>query len=715
MLLTFLSYVWTSVMAAAYAEIEVDGFRYYINWSKAKVIKGQYDDLEHVVIKDSVEYEGMMYPVTEISTKAFENCKKLKSVQGRLIEVIGYGAFQHCDSLRVAEFLNADSVGAFAFYDCGQLDSISLPFVDCLPTNCFSGCSSLQSVNVPNVATIRDDVFSGCTSLHDIRVEDRLMFVGNLYFGSGLSTTAWMAAQPDGIVHLGPVAAEWKGDIPSNGLYVFDKCKRLVPYFFKSVRNQNASPVGVTIGEQVDLINEEVFLDCEDLRVLHYNAIDCDVKVRPLRSVSSVRTPFGKTLVSTTTHDHQTVYYYKELIPLDKVTFGDKVKYIPGYLLCNQELKYGFTLPSCLDSIGDFALRCGTSGNPVTCHAIIPPSCGYSAIRNWNVRVPECSVGLYQITSSWAYCNITAINRPQPDINGDGTEDIADVNILINMMLGKTVTDITLEQCDLNGDGVIDIADVNEMLNATLGKVSVPKAETVTFTANGVTFDMIPIEGGRFIMGGTNEQGDDVTDFELPWHVVTLSDYSIGQTEVTQELWQAVMGSNPSHFSDNPKRPVESVSWNDCQTFISRLNELTGQNFRLPTEAEWEYAARGGKKNQSYKFSGGDCLGRLAWTYETSSSLGTDHPNYGPHDVMTKRPNELGIYDMTGNVMEWCNDRYGDYQADAQTNPTGSRTGIERVRRGGGWNYSAPYCRNSFRGHSQPSTTSPAVGLRLAL
>ena len=226
-------------------------------------------------------------------------------------------------------------------------------------------------------------------------------------------------------------------------------------------------------------------------------------------------------------------------------------------------------------------------------------------------------------------------------------------------------------------------------------------------TVNGVSFTMIAVEGGTFQMGATSEQGSDAESDESPVHSVTLSDYHIGETEVTQELWEAVMGSNPSYYSGSQK-PVEYVSWNDCQTFISKLNELTGKNFRLPTEAEWEYAARGGNKSQGYKYSGSNTIGNVAW-YDGNSSSRT-------YDVKTKQANELGIYDMSGNVWEWCQDWYGSnyYSNSPSTNPTGPTSGSSHVLRGGSWFSSARNCRVSGR-HSYPDYRSSSNGLRLAL
>ena len=236
--------------------------------------------------------------------------------------------------------------------------------------------------------------------------------------------------------------------------------------------------------------------------------------------------------------------------------------------------------------------------------------------------------------------------------------------------------------------------------------VAPPSSQDRSFTVGGVTFKMIAVEGGTFTMGGTSEQGDDAYDWEKPTHSVTLSSYRIGETEVTQALWQAVMGSNPSHFSGSQK-PVEQVSWNDCQDFIRRLNALTGENFRLPTEAEWEYAARGGKKSWGYKYSGSNTIGNVAW-YDDNSGSQT-------HNVATKSPNELGLYDMSGNVWEWCQDWYDYYSSGSQTNPTGPSSGSDRVLRGGGWNSLARSCRVSYRSGNSPVNRLIKLGLRLAL
>ena len=222
-----------------------------------------------------------------------------------------------------------------------------------------------------------------------------------------------------------------------------------------------------------------------------------------------------------------------------------------------------------------------------------------------------------------------------------------------------------------------------------------------SFTVNGVSFSMIRVEGGTFMMG---RKGWFVGD-EGPAHQVTLSDFFIGKYPVTQELWQVVMGNNPSKFQGNPSHPVEKVSWDDCQIFLKKLNELTGHQFRLPTESQWEFAARGGNKTNNYKFSGSDILDDVAWGLDCRMT----------QSVGKKKPNELGLYDMSGNVQEWCYDWYGEYSSESQHNPGGPNIGKHRIMRGGSY-YNAFYkYRVTARDHCPPTSRFSGVGLRLVL
>ena len=234
------------------------------------------------------------------------------------------------------------------------------------------------------------------------------------------------------------------------------------------------------------------------------------------------------------------------------------------------------------------------------------------------------------------------------------------------------------------------------------------------FTVNGVTFTMVLVEGGTFTMGATAEQTG-ANDDEKPAHQVTLSDYYIGQTEVTQALWKAVMGETPTSDGDQwetkyglgDNYPAYYISYDDVLSFISKLNSLTGRTFRMPTEAEWEYAARGGNKSEGYLYSGGNTLDNVGWHLDNSSREA--------HPVVQKSANELGLYDMSGNVWEWCSDWKDSYSSSPQTNPTGPSTGISRVLRGGSWDSDATtFSRVANRGYNSPWIRSSAYGVRLA-
>lgn len=243
-------------------------------------------------------------------------------------------------------------------------------------------------------------------------------------------------------------------------------------------------------------------------------------------------------------------------------------------------------------------------------------------------------------------------------------------------------------------------------------------------TLGDVTFKMMPVEGGTFMMGNTWEQGvGGVNGYDRPEpvHEVTLSSYSIGQTEVTQELWTAVMGYNPSYVDQydnfiNPLGPVENMSWDECMEFIDRLNELTGLTFRLPTEAEWEFAARGGNRSKHYRYPGSRYLNEVAWNEDNANHWQGGGVN-GPQTVALLLPNELGLYDMGGNVRELCQDWYGPYSAEPQINPMGPETGDKRVTRGGSFADGGDECSCAGRGHTYewPFEGGNLLGFRLAM
>ncbi|MCC5946329.1 MAG: SUMF1/EgtB/PvdO family nonheme iron enzyme [Bernardetiaceae bacterium] len=244
-----------------------------------------------------------------------------------------------------------------------------------------------------------------------------------------------------------------------------------------------------------------------------------------------------------------------------------------------------------------------------------------------------------------------------------------------------------------------------------------PNGENITIEVKGVSFTMIYVEGGTFTMGCTSEQGSDCASDEKPVREVTLSDYYVAETEVTQKLWRAVMRSDPEKLYNKgcDDCPVENVSWNDCKSFIKELNTLTDKTFRLPTEAEWEFAARGGNKSKGYKYAGSNDIDEVAWyggNYQQSKhgSEGTTHP------VKTKQANELGIYDMSGNVFEWCEDDWHSNYEGAPSDGsawTDNPRASHRVLRGGSWLNDATDCRIADRGLNAPDYRDYYNGFRL--
>jgi formylglycine-generating enzyme required for sulfatase activity len=331
------------------------------------------------------------------------------------------------------------------------------------------------------------------------------------------------------------------------------------------------------------------------------------------------------------------------------------------------------------------------------------------------VRVSKSNYGAYQTSVVIKENQMSEVGGALSNLanviltsNADGAQIFVDGQ---SMGLISTVSQLSYGRHDikLTADGFNDYLDTIEVsrLQRTFNIMMIPEEGlTQTFTIKGITFTMIPVKGGTFKMGATAEQNSPAPD-EKPVHQVMLSNYYIGETEVTQALWTAVMGSNPSYFTGN-NRPVERVSWDDCQTFIRKLNSLTGETFRLPTEAEWEYAARGGSKSQGYQYSGSNNVNELAWY--TNDARQTKN-------VKTKAPNELGIYDMSGNVWEWCQDWYSSssYNSGDVSNPQGPASGSERVSRGASWYDNAWSCRSARRNPLSPSLQTFNLGLRLAL
>lgn len=323
-----------------------------------------------------------------------------------------------------------------------------------------------------------------------------------------------------------------------------------------------------------------------------------------------------------------------------------------------------------------------------------------------------------QSLSLLAFCALTATAQSEIetysvyDVNHDAAVTVEDVTNVVNHAL----------KAPADSPQAVDAAALNALLksiDARLARIEdhlgivPPDPTTQSFTANGVSFNMKLVEAGTFQMGSTSGESA-----EKPVHSVTISqDYWMGETEVTQALWKAVTGYSPtsdgsswsSSYGLGDNYPAYYISWNDCQDFITKLNAATGQTFRMPTEAEWEYAAKGGNKSQGYTYSGSNTIDDVAWYTGNSSSQN--------HPVAMKAPNELGLYDMSGNVYEWCSDWYSSsfYTSSAVTDPTGPTSGSYRVARGGCRGDLATFCRTAFRSADYPTYRFNYFGFRLCL
>lgn len=306
-----------------------------------------------------------------------------------------------------------------------------------------------------------------------------------------------------------------------------------------------------------------------------------------------------------------------------------------------------------------------------------------------------------------AACWLTAAaaTRVQGDVNGDGRVTISDVTSMIDLLIGNNDSYID-PQLDVDGDGSFNITDVSTLIDMLLTG-DVPPVEPVKVEVNGVTFVMVPVQGGTFMMGASYDETEYARRNEYPPHEVTLSGYYISQTEVTWEQWLAVTEGNIAGFEGDLQGPVVNVNLFDCCRFVDKLTELTGKVFRMPTEAEWEFAARGGEGGVRLLFAGSNDADEVAWYYENSGGR--------PHTVATKLPNSLGIYDMSGNVLEWCQDFYYSYSYDPQVNPVGPESGYTNVVRGGGWDWECMSCRVTCRNSYDPNERANNLGFRIAM
>ena len=577
---------------------------------------------------------------------------------------IGENAFAGCSGMTRVTFPNTlNTIGSYSFGGCTSLTEVVIPnSVTYVRGMAFYGCSALTTVDLGENCRFNTDnwslnIFKGCTSLTDITCR---------------SLQAWEFEEPMFDESTYTTATL---HVPSSALNAYQNTN----YWNKFTHVEGFAD------ESGDALNSALNIEGGAINFVSSGDYPWTVVTEGGRTYAQSGNAgvasSASVLTATVTLSSPTTLFF------DFKAWGEGSS--PAYDKCE----------FLVDGVTRFA---------------------YGQRQNdWETYSVLLTAGTHTLT--WQYTKDSSVNptgdyfavdnvsihtiEMRGDVDADGNVNISDVTALIDYLLSGNASGIVLANADCDQDGNVNISDVTTLIDYLLAGHWPGEQE---FTVGGVTFKMIDVEGGTFTMGFTGETPTSDEQNALPAHQVTLSSYSIGETEVTQALWVAVMGNNPSHYTGDLNRPVETVSWNDCQEFITQLNQMTGMTFRLPTEAEWEFAARGGNMSHGYMYSGSNTLNDVAWNSNNNST-------YTTQPVGQKSPNELGLYDMSGSVWEWCNDYYDVYSANAQTNPTGPTSGSDRVARGGAFFNAEGGHRVWFRYHTTADHTADGLGFRLAL
>ena len=617
-------------------------------------------------IYGTVTNEGTTYRVTEIGEGAFKDCDKITRITiNENVVTIGENAFSGCSGMASVTFPNTlNTIGSCSFLNCSSLTQVVIPnSVTYVAGMAFYGCSALTTVDLGENCRFNGsgswsmNIFKGCTSLTDITC--RSLQAWEFYepmFDESTYTTATL-------------------HVPSSALNAYQNTN----YWNKFTHVEGFAD------ESGDALNSALNIEGGTINFVSNGDYPWTVVTEGGRTYAQSGNAgvasSSSVLAATVTLSSPTTLFF------DFKAWGEGSS--PAYDKCE----------FLVDGVTRFA---------------------YGQRQNdWETYSVLLTAGTHSLT--WQYTKDSSVNptgdyfavdnvsihtiEMRGDVDADGNVNISDVTALIDYLLSGNASGIVLANADCDQDGNVNISDVTTLIDYLLAGHWPGEQE---FTVGGVTFKMIDVEGGTFTMGFTGETPTSDEQNALPAHQVTLSSYRIGETEVTQALWVAVMGNNPSHYTGDTNRPVESVSWNDCQEFITQLNQITGMTFRLPTEAEWEFAARGGNMSHGYMYSGSNTLNDVAWNSNNNST-------YTTQPVGQKSPNELGLYDMSGSVWEWCNDYYDVYSANAQTNPTGPTSGSDRVARGGAFFNAEGGHRVWFRYHTTADHTADGLGFRLAL
>ena len=639
-----------------------------------------------IIIQDSIESIPIYYE--DLYYEYYYNSEDY--IKGN-VEAIGYAAFMGCQDLRSVIIPESIlSINDSAFAKCGNIPYIKIPVsVEHIGENVFYGTAVTfmkltgegeWSGGALNVAVQRLDIASGITAIPGLQVNPR-----EVYCYAKVPPTCDENTFTDytGTLHVpeSSLAAYFTSPYWCNFANIVGDAVELTDFTL------NMDSVEIMEGEQLSL-NAIIQPSNASIDSIIWSSSNEDIATVENGVVTAKA--LGECDIIATCLDKQAVCHVKVIEQMTTITLDQhRASLLPNHIMT--------LTPTVTPVATDLVV---TSSNP---------SVAAARLTGDKVQVVGVSVGTAIIKVASADGNAVAdscivnVYTEAGDVDGDGFVKIDDVTSLIDYLLGSNPS-IDMGNADINYDGNVNIADVTALIDILLnGNTSIPSRET--FTVNGVSFTMIRVPAGTFMMGATEEQGDDAYNWERPVHEVTLSSsYMIGETEVTQELWLAVMGTNPSKHEGSLQKPVENVTWPDCQEFIARLNQLTGLSFRLPTEAEWEYAARGGNRSHGYKYAGSDNIADVG-NISSSTTL----------PVGSLQPNELYLYDMSGNVDEWVSDYWGNYTSGQQTDPTGPETGSDHVYRSGSWYSGADVARVSYRFHRSNTFQRGTLGLRLAL
>ncbi|MBO4804237.1 MAG: leucine-rich repeat protein [Muribaculaceae bacterium] len=746
-------------LSASGYDFLADGIYYNITSTNPATVSVTFKDSNYnsysasVSIPSTVTNGSKTYTVTAIGPHAFEGSRNLKSVTiPSTVQAIGYSAFSMCTLLADVSFSEGLTIiDTYAFYQCAMLEGVKLPStLTRLNTYAFCLCSSLTEMVIPdNVQGLSYGVFYSCTNLETVTIGRSVESMDdNVFYNCpALTKVICRCSTPPTIQSI-----TFTSDHYSNvALYV--PKSSLSAYQSANYWSNFSNVTEVAYDFEVDGIYYNV-TGSGTVEVTYmtsnYDSYSGEVNIPPTVTYDGVTytvTAIGNnafrlsesltavTIPNTVTNIKSYAFHYcKGLTHVEIPNSVTKIGSCAFWLCLGlQEV----IIPNSVTSIGSMGFRnCSALtrvviGKNVTsigstcfyycpditevvCLAPTPPTLYDSGsdktfmpavYESATLRVPYDSHEAYRSHSMWGqFTNVVSEKIEtaplRGDVNIDGTIDINDVTDLIQKVLGNG-GDYTGNE-DVTGEGAIDINDVTALIDMVLkgSDGSTVGSDKRNYLINGVPFTMIKVEGGTFTMG-LNTYAD-----SRPLHEVTLSDYYIGQTEVTQALWEAVTGSNPSYFTSDPNLPAENMDWNDCQSFAYELSRLTGQNFRLPTEAEWEFAARGGNKSKGYTYAGSNDAGEVAWYGGNSSSK--------THLVAQKAPNELGLYDMSGNVWEWCVDWWGSYSSAAQVDPQGPGSGTYRSCRGGAYLRPSYMLECGYRTYDLPGTKAQDSGIRLA-